>query len=58
MLFNEEDLNKHFMLLNQTKINIEEIQQVWKAIKDITRHRARVSQSALEVAKLDGMKYG
>jgi ATP-dependent DNA helicase RecQ len=54
VLFNEEDLNKHFMLLNQTKINIEEIQQVWKAIKDITRHRARVSQSALEVAKKAG----
>ena len=54
VLFNDEDLNKHFILLNQTKINIEEIQQVWKAIKDITRHRARVSQSALEVAKKAG----
>lgn len=54
VLFNDEDLNKHFILLNQTKINIEEIQQVWKAIKDITRYRTRVSQSALEVAKKAG----
>ncbi len=33
VLFNEEDLNKHFILLNQTKVSIKEIQQVWKAIK-------------------------
>jgi len=54
VLFNDEDLNKHFILLNQTKINMVEIQQVWKAIKDITRYRTRVSQSALEIAKLAG----
>lgn len=54
VLFSDEDLNKHFLLLNQTKINIVEIQQVWKAIKDITRYRARVSQSALEIAKQAG----
>lgn len=54
VLFNEEDLNRHFMLLNQTKLNIEEIQQVWKAIKDITRFRTKVSQSAIEIARLAG----
>lgn len=32
VLFNEEDLGKHFILLNQTKLSIREIQQVWKAI--------------------------
>jgi len=32
VLFNEEDLSKHFILLNQTKITLQEIQQVWKAI--------------------------
>ncbi len=37
VLFNEEDLSKHFILLNQTKLNIKEIQQIWKAIKDITK---------------------
>lgn len=32
VLFDEEDLSKHFILLNQTKLSIKEIQQVWKAI--------------------------
>lgn len=54
VLFNDEDLSKHFILLNQTKLSIQEIQQVWKAIKDITRVRARVSQSALEIARKAG----
>lgn len=35
VLFNEEDLGKHFILLNQTKLSIKEIQQIWRAIKDI-----------------------
>ena len=42
VLFNEEDLSKHFILLNQTKLSIKEIQQVWKAIKYITRFRSTV----------------
>ena len=54
VLFNEEDLNKHFILLNQTKLSIQEIQQVWKAIKDVTRLRHTISQSALEIARLAG----
>lgn len=54
ILYCEDDLNKHFVLLNQTKINIKEIQQVWKAIKDITRLRMTVSQSALEIARKAG----
>lgn len=54
VLFNEEDLSKHFVLLNQTKLSIKEIQQVWKAIKDITRFRSKVSNSALEIARKAG----
>lgn len=54
VLFNEEDLNKHFILLNQTKLSIKEIQQIWKAIKDITRFRSKVSNSALEIARKAG----
>ncbi len=54
VLFNEEDLSKHFILLNQTKLSIREIQQVWKAIKDITRFRSKVSHSALEIARKAG----
>lgn len=54
VLFNEEDLSKHFILLNQTKLSIKEIQQVWKAIKDITKFRMSVSNSALEIARKAG----
>lgn len=54
ILFDEEDLSKHFILLNQTKLHIGEIQQVWKSIKEITRVRPKVSQSALEIARKAG----
>lgn len=54
VLFNEEDLSKHFILLNQTKLSIKEIQQIWKAIKEITKFRSRVSNSALEIARKAG----
>lgn len=54
VLFNEEDLDKHFILLNQTKLCIKEIQQIWKAIKEITRFRLTVTISALEIARKAG----
>jgi len=54
VLFNDDDLGKHFILLNQTKLSIKEIQQIWKAIKELTRLRASVSQSALEIARKAG----
>ena len=54
VLFNEEDLSKHFILLNQTKLSIKEIQQVWRAIKDISKFRLTVSNSALEIARKAG----
>jgi ATP-dependent DNA helicase RecQ len=54
VLFNEEDLSKHFIMLNQTKLSIKEIQQIWKAIKELTRFRSKVSNSALEIARKAG----
>ena len=54
VLFNEEDLSKHFILLNQTKLSVKEIQQIWRAIKDITKFRSKVSNSALEIARKAG----
>ncbi|HMO32914.1 MAG TPA: RecQ family ATP-dependent DNA helicase [Lacibacter sp.] len=54
VLFNEEDLDKHFILLNQTKISSKEINQIWKAIKELTRTRQQVSNSALEIARKAG----
>lgn len=54
ILFNEDDLDKHFILLNQTKLNIHEIQQIWKAIKFITKFKSSAQKSALEIARAAG----
>ncbi len=54
ILFNEEDLNKHFILLNRTKLSIKEIQQIWRAIKELTKFRSTISNSALEIARKAG----
>ncbi len=54
VLYGDNDLDKHFILLNQTKLSISEIQQVWKAVKDLTKQRMRVCCSALEIARQAG----
>lgn len=54
VLYSDNDLDKHFILLNQTKLSISEIQQVWKAVKSMTRQRMRVCSSALEIARQAG----
>lgn len=54
ILFSESDLNKHFSLLQQTKINKNEIQDIWRALKSQAKRRTKLSQSALEIAKSAG----
>ena len=54
VLYADSDLDKHFILLNQTKLSISEIQQVWKAIKTLTAKRDNVSCSPLEIARQAG----
>lgn len=54
VLYSDADLDKHFILLNQTKLSISEIQQVWKAVKDLTKIRMRACCSALEIARQAG----
>ena len=54
VLYADSDLDKHFILLNQTKLSISEIQQVWKAIKDLTAKRNKVSCSPLDIARQAG----
>ena len=54
VLYNDDDLNKHFILLNQTKLSLSEIQQVWQAVKHFTRQRPTVCCSALEIARQAG----
>lgn len=54
VLFNDSDLDKHFILLNRTKLSISEIQQVWKAVKDLAGKRPVLKRSALEIARQAG----
>ena len=54
VLYSDDDLDKHFILLNQTKVSISEIQQVWNAVKSLTRYRPRAECSALEIARRAG----
>ena len=54
VLYSDNDLDKHFILLNQTKLSISEIQQVWRAVKGLTKQRKRVCCSALEIARYAG----
>lgn len=51
VLYGDEDLDKHFILLNQTKLSIKEINQVWGAVKYFTKDRERFCKSALEIAR-------
>jgi len=54
VLYSEGDLDRHFILLNQTKLSISDIQQVWTAVKRMTRQRERICCSALEIARQAG----
>ena len=54
VLYGDSDLDKHFILLNQTKLSIGEIQQIWRAVKSMTKQRERVCCSALEIARQAG----
>lgn len=54
VLYSDNDLDKHFILLNQTKLSISEIQQVWRAVKSFTKERPYINCSALEIARQAG----
>lgn len=54
ILYNDSDLNKHFSLLQQTKINRKEIGEIWRSLKQQSKNRSKISQSALQIAKAAG----
>lgn len=54
VLYNDDDLNKHFVLLNQTKLTLSEINQVWSAVKKLTAKHDCIHISALEIARKAG----
>lgn len=54
VLYSDNDLDKHFILLNQMKLSISEIQQVWRTVKSMTKQRLHACRSALEIARMAG----
>ncbi|MDR1138417.1 MAG: RecQ family ATP-dependent DNA helicase [Clostridiales bacterium] len=55
-LFNDDDINKHFVFLNQTKITAKEINDIWRAIKKCTANeqKSKLTLSALDIAREAG----
>ena len=54
VLFNDEDLDKHFSLLAQTKLSLSEINQVWRAVKTLSKQRGQFTRTPLEIARAAG----
>ena len=54
VLFKDEDLDVHFTMLNQSKLSIKEINQIWRAVKECSRYRMTFTRSALELARIAG----
>ena len=54
ILFNESDLDNHFVMLSQSKLSIADIQMVWKGIKNLTKSQMTIAASALEIAREAG----
>ena len=54
VLFKDEDLDGYFMMLNQSKLSIKEINQIWRAVKECSRYRMTFTRSALELARIAG----
>lgn len=54
VLFKDEDLDMHFTMLNQSKLSIKEINQIWRAVKECSRYRMTFTRSALELARIAG----
>ncbi len=52
ILFDENDLDKHFELLQGTKLNKKDIDQIWKGLKDFRGEK--ILKSALEIARKSG----
>ena len=54
VLYCDDDLDKHFLLLNQTKLSLSDIQMVWRAIKRMSPTGRQFCTSALELARMAG----
>ena len=61
VLFHQNDLSRHFMMLNQSMLNRTEIQSIWKAVQKksgANKNRLKLSLSALQLAREAGWPEG
>jgi len=54
ILFNGYDLDNHFQYLNETKLSMNEIQQIWTAVKKLSGKRDKFTKTPLEIARAAG----
>ena len=54
ILFNSDDIDKHFQYLTQTKLSQMEIDQIWSGIKKLSKDGRRICKTPLEIAKKAG----
>ena len=54
VLYCDDDLDKHFIMLNQTKLSFGDIQMVWRAVKSMSSTGRAFCTSALELARAAG----
>lgn len=56
ILFNEEDLESQFTLLQSSVLSLAEIQKVWRGIKLLTKKSMRICVSEGELARAAGLE--
>ena len=54
VLFNGDDLDKHFQYLNEMKLSLNEIKQIWRAVKYLSGKRGKFTKTPLEIARAAG----
>lgn len=54
ILYNENDLDKHFEMLNFSKVSQKEISQVWNGIKRNIKNDQKLTKTTLELSKMAG----
>lgn len=54
VLYQAQDLSKHFQLHRLSKLGFKDIHQIWRGIKLLTQQQQTISKSATEIAKAAG----
>ena len=55
VLFCEDDLEMHFQIINNSRLSLKEIKDIWRGVKELSRGRGAFTSSALEIARAAGL---